>query len=145
MKKALSLAIAGFFFGCAAIASGHANAALPELVVNSTGTVAYGTHQALAVKKDTSSGNRAAVLYQSGWQYVSDNATWTKYTKLVAGVGDRGLLVDNDPEATVIVVANSNGVYCQSNQSLIAFPNYGGSYTISDNCNFWTKVKANAN
>lgn len=133
-------------FAIAAMAFGSvAQAALPEVVVNTTGTVVYGTHQALVVKKDLSTGTRSMVLYQSGWQYVNDDAAWSKYAKLVAGVGNRGLLVDNDPEGTVVVVANSNGVYCQSGQSLIAFPNYGSSYAIADSCNYWTKVKANAN
>lgn len=127
-----------------AIASLAAQAALPDVVVNTTGTVAYGTHQALVVKKDLG-GARTMVLYSSGWQYVADDASWTKYGKLVTAVGNRGLLVDNDPSGTVVVVSESNGVYCQSNQSLIAFPNYSQPYAIADGCNFWTKVKANAN
>jgi len=142
MLKSIIRAFVGALLAVVAMSS--AFAALPDIVQNATGTVVYGAHQALAVKKDLGNA-RTAVLYQSGWQYVADDAAWSKYAKLVTAVGNRGLLVDNDPDGTVIVVSESNGVYCQSNQSLIAFPNYGQAYTIADGCNFWTKVKANAN
>jgi len=138
-----------FFRACivalAMFACAFAQAALPELVVNTTGTVVYGTHPALIIKKDTSSGNRVMVRYPSGWQYVADDAAWTKYGKLVAGMGARGLAVDNDPLGTVYAVADSNGIYCQGNQTLISLNGIPLAESIPDACGFWAKAKANAN
>jgi hypothetical protein len=121
------------------------HAANPETVVNATGTIVYGTHTARIVKKDTSSGNRVAVRYTGGWQYVTDDAAWSKYGKLVAGMGARGLAVDNDPTGAVISVADSNGVYCFQGNTLVAWPDIAQGETVLDACAFWVKVKANAN
>ena len=138
MKK-LFLAFAVF------AAMSAAQAATPEAVVNATGTVVYGTGSALVVRKDTSSGNRVAVRYPSGVQYVADDGSWTKYGKIVAALGLRALSVDGDAFGTVINVAETNGLYCQSNQSTISFPNVAQAEVLADNCNFWVKAKANAN
>lgn len=121
-----------------------AHAAMPEVVKNSTGTVAYGTHTANAIQKDTSSGNRTMVLYSSGWQYVADDASWTRYAALKAAIGARALVVANDPNGLVIAVANSNGIYCQSGGTQIAFP-VGQAIQLSDGCAYHQSVMQNSN
>lgn len=133
MKKLFLAALACFAFTAASAA---------DFVTNATGTVVYGAHSALAIKQDTSSGNRTMVLYSSGWQYVNDDAVWSKYAKLVASMGARGVAVDNDSTKAVYSIADSNGVYCQGGQSLVAYPNYGQMLAIADGCNYWAKVKA---
>jgi hypothetical protein len=117
-------------------------AAAADFVTNATGTVVYGTHTARIIKKDTSTGNRVAVRYTGGWQYVQDDAAWSKYAKLVAGMGARGVAVDNDPAGTVVSVADSNGVYCYQGNTSVAYPDIAQAEVIYDGCNFWTKVKA---
>jgi hypothetical protein len=135
-----------FYRACIILAMGlfaAFSAQAAEFVTNSTGTVVYGTASALAIQKNTDSGNRVAVLYSSGWQYVADDAAWSKYAKLVAGVGARGVAVDSDPKGTVYVVAASNGVYCYSGASLINYPSRAQGETVAgDGCAYWTKVKA---
>lgn len=115
-----------------------------EWVTNNTGTTVYGMRTALVIKKDTSSGNRVAVRYAGGWQYITDDAAWSKYAKAVAGMGARGLSVDGDALGTVVAVADSNGVYCYQGNTQVNWSNVAIAETVAG-CAFFDKVKANAN
>jgi hypothetical protein len=133
MKKFMMLA----FSAVMALAAFSTWAA--DSVVNATGTVVYGAKAVLSIDKDTSSGNRVAVKYSSGVQYVIDDASWTKYGKFAAILGTNGVQA---PGTNLIVnVSASNGVYCQNSQSLIAWP-LGQMDTLSDGCAFWQAAKA---
>lgn len=139
MKKAIFALFAGFAVMVSAFAT-----PLPEIVVNTTGTVVYGIGTAISIKKDTS--NRVAVQYiNGGTQYVQDDASWTKYGKLVTALGSHGMAV-GDAAGTVVNVADSNGVYCSSGSSTISYPSGASPIVISgDGCAFWQAVKAVAN
>lgn len=134
MKKLFLAALACFAFTAASAA---------DFVTNSTGTAVYGAHTALAVKQDTGSGgNRTMVLYSSGWQYMNDDAAWSKHAKFVAAGGSRFVAVDNDPAKTYIAVADSNGVYCYQGNTLVNFATRAVGETVYDGCAYWAKVKA---
>jgi hypothetical protein len=121
----------------------HASTA-PSLVVNATGTVVYGTETVQMVKKDFST-QRTMIRYSGGWQYLPDDAAWSKYAKVVAALGNRALAVDGDPADLVVVVSLSSGIYCLTNQSVISISGYNQPEYLADGCNFWVKAKANAN
>lgn len=139
LKKICILAATAFAL---AACGGQAFAGTPTSVTNSAGTTVYGTEQALSVEKDTSAGyNRVKVKYGSGFQYVGDDGAWSRYAALKAGLTKA---VDAPTSVTGLAydVAKSNGVYCQSGSSLIAWPNVGMAETIADSCSFFNAVKA---
>lgn len=105
------------------IAACGGNAQAAPTVAASNGNAVYGAAGALVIKKDTASGyNRIAVRYSSGWQYVADDAAWSKHARFVQLLGANAIPV-GDGDATHIVIAASNGIYCQSGNSVVAFPN----------------------
>lgn len=142
--KRITLFFASLFFLALAACGGAHATPLPSVVVNAPGTVVFGISTALVVKKDTLSGNRVSIRYSGGWQYLIDDAAWTKYGKVVTALGTSGLAA-NDSVGTVINVAASNGVYCQSNQSTIAFSTVAQSEVLNDGCAFWQALKAVSN
>jgi len=121
-----------------------AHASVPQSVVNATGTIVYGTEAIQMVKKEAG-GTRTMIRYSGGWQYLPDDAAWSKYAKIVATLGDRALSVDGDPNGLVIVVAQANGIYCLTNQSVVSISGYNQPEYLADGCGFWAKAKANAN
>lgn len=116
--------------------------AAPTSVTNSTGTAVYGTSQALSVEKDTSAGfNRTKVKYASGYQFVADDASWSRYAKFVAGF-DKPVAAS----ATLTYdIAQSNGITCPAGQSMIAWPNVGMGESLNDGCAFFNAAKAASN
>lgn len=117
--------------------------AAPETVVNATGTTVYGVHGIIGFSKNTDSGNRVAVQYSSGVQYVADNATWTKYAEFVTKCGASCVAVDGSPVGQSYNVASSNGVNCWSSGTILSWPNVAASVQLlGDGCAYWTKVKA---
>lgn len=105
---------------------------------------ALGTGSLLAIKFDSSSGYHAWALYGSGWQMIVDDASKTKYTKLLQGCGSACLTVDGDPDSLAIAVGRSNGIYCTGGKSLVAFANLGQPVEADATCAFFNKVLANS-
>lgn len=126
-------------------ACGGAFAGTPTAVSNVTGTVVYGTEQALSVEKDTSSGNRAKVRYSSGFQYVTDDAAWSRHAKIVSGFV-LPVVVPGSQSGLTYDISKSNGIYCTGGgtQSQIAWPNVGMADTLSDACGLFNAAKAAA-
>lgn len=144
MMKRILIAATMSALALMAACGGNAQAANPQLIVATDGSATYGAGQALVLKKDTSSGNRVAVRYSSGWQYVKDDAVWTKYGKLVAS--KTGWMAVGDAVGTQVDVTLANGVVCIASQTNIGFPNANMAEVIAgDGCAFWTAVKANSN
>lgn len=127
MKSIIAIA-AGMLAFALTVSFAHA---APTAVRDSGSQIAYGTETALAVDKDTSAGyNRTAVKYPSGWQYVTDDAAWTRFAATVAGL-------------TKPVVAPTTGrVYdaakaiigCNGNQSYVSWPTAGQPEYVPDSC-----------
>lgn len=126
---------------CFLALSSAAMAGSPTSVNNSTGNTTYGTEQALAVQKDTAAGyNRTAVKYSSGYQYVNDDAAWSRYAALKAGLSKP---VDA-PNSTVGLSYDAAKaiVGCSNGSSYASWPNVGQPDYIADNCAFANAVKA---
>lgn len=123
-----------------AACGGQAHAA-PTAVVNANGTAVYGTEQAVSIEKDTSAGyNRTKVKYSSGVQYVNDDAAWSKFAKLQAGLS---IPVAASP-SLVYDIAKTNGITCANGNSVIAWPNIGLADSLADGCAFFNAAKSTA-
>lgn len=124
----------------ATFAMASAMAGTPTAVKNATGNIVYGTEQLLSIEKDTSAGNRVKARYASGVQYVADDAAWSVFAKLQAG------LVKPVAASTGVVydISKSNGIYCSGSNSVVAFPNVGQPDYIADNCAFHQAALQNA-
>ena len=119
-----------------------ASAQAAPAVVNSTGNVVYGTAQVLSIEKDSSAGfNRVKVKYASGYQFVNDDASWSRYAKIAAN-----LKAPVAASATMTYdIAQSNGITCQAGASVIAWPNVGMADSLNDGCAFFNAAKAASN
>lgn len=121
-----------------------ASAAIPGAVKRADGTAVFGMDQILSVKKDFSTGDRTAIRYSSGVQYVKDDAAWSKYAKVKAYLGTKALTVAGDPEGLTINIAASNGVWCSGGQTVVAYPQGPADY-LADSCTFFDAVKNEVN
>lgn len=125
----------------AMMAMASASAQVTGTVERADGTAVFGMDQILSVKKDFSTGDRTAIRYTSGTQYVKDDAAWSKYARIVNYLGSKALAVAGDPEGLRINVAMSNGVWCTGGQSVVAYPQGAADY-LGDSCAFFDAVKA---
>jgi len=126
--------------GAALAACGGAQAGTPTSVVNATGTATYPTESALGVEKDTSTGNRVKVRYSSGFQYVADDASWSRYALLAGGL-TKPVAVPTSTTGLVIDIAKAF-TGCNGGQSYAAWANVGQPEYIGDNCAFANAAKA---
>jgi hypothetical protein len=120
----------------------------PLTVVNATGTAVYSASPAVVMgfQKNTDSGNRTAVLYSSGWQYVADTATWSKHAEFVTKCGSACVAVDGSATGLHYNPTLSNGTVCWSTGTVIPFPERGAAeQVLGDSCAYWTKLKAQPN
>lgn len=136
-KRIFAVAILG---AALAACGGKVHAAAPTSVNNTAGTATYGTELASSVEKDTAAGyNRTKVKYPSGFQYVTDDAAWSRYAAIKAGLtkpvdvptSQVGLSYD---VAKLIIGCSNNSTYVVS---FTGQPEY-----IADNCAFANAVKA---
>jgi hypothetical protein len=126
------------------IAMVSAFAGTPTSVKDANGIV-WGTEQALSVEKDTSSGNRVKIKYSSGFQYAVDNAAWSVYAALKAGL-TKPVDVPSSITGLSYDIAKSNGIGCNlSNASTISWPNVSMGESVADNCGFRTAAQAASN
>lgn len=131
-------------FATLALFAGAVQAANPQLVVGDN--VVRGTAQALSVEKYTAGGSYVTqVRYSSGFQYVQDDASWTKYAAVVAGMGANAVAAPGSSTGRVYNPTLSNGVYCQSSNSVISWSNVNQPDYLADGCQFHQAVKAIAN
>lgn len=146
MKRILNAIVAATVFALAAC-GGQAHAAPLEAYNSANGVYTFGYDEMLAIDKDTSSGNRVAVTYATGVQYIVDDASWTVYNKIVASPTFANKFVRVGATAKYINIAKAVSVACVSSQSLVSYPvaNNTPTQTISDGCQFWQAVKAVAN
>lgn len=132
MKKAI--------FAVLAMACSMFGAVQAQTVVGSDGVKVLGGDTLLAVRAN---GSNAEAMYAGAWQPIADSGG-TKVAKLIAACGAACITVDGNYGIAAVAVGRSNGVYCISNKSTIAFPNSGQPIEIADSCAFWQKVKANS-
>jgi hypothetical protein len=145
-KPFASLMLVVALVALALTAFSPAHAGTPYLV-NATGTTTYGTSPAvvLGIERNTDSGNRTMVSYQSGTQYVTDDAAWSKYAKFVADCGAACVSVTGSNTGLTLNVSIGM-VNCWASGSIISWPNAGPArQLLGDGCAYWTKVKASAN
>lgn len=117
-----------------------AYAGTPTSVLNATGTTTYPTDPALSIEKDTSSGNRVKVKYSSGYQYVADDAAWTRYAALKAGLTKP---VDSPTSVTGLSYDIAKAFTgCNNGQSYVAWPNVGNPEYVDDKCAFANSAKS---
>jgi hypothetical protein len=138
MKKVFSMFARIVCFAVLAAGVGHAFAGTANSVKNAPGTIAYGTDQLISVEKDVTT-TRVKARYSSGIQYVQDNASWTTYAKLVAGF-KVAVAAPTSTTGMVYDISQTNGVYCQNSQTIVAWPNTGGADYVADNCALHTAV-----
>lgn len=138
MKKLFLAALSTMACACSIALAGT-----PAAVNNATGTAVYGTEQALSIEKEAVT-NRVKVRYSSGIQYVADDAAWSRYAALKAGMSKP---VDAPASSTGLSydIAKVNGISCMSGSSTVTWPNVGQPDTIADSCAFFTAAKAAAN
>lgn len=124
----------------ALLASIGAQAGTPTSVNNTTGTGTYPTESALSIEKDTSAGNRVKVRYSSGFQYVADDASWSRHAQLLAGL-NKPVAAPNSATGLVFDIAKAF-TGCSSGNSYAAWPNVGQPEYIADGCAFANAAKA---
>lgn len=117
---------------------GGAHAGTPTTVLDKAG-VKFPTEPALAIEKDTTSGNRVKVKYSSGYQYAVDDAAWTVYASFKAGL-TRPIDAPASTTGAVYDVAKSF-VYCISSKTYVSWPNVAQSDILNDGCSMYNATQ----
>lgn len=133
MKKVI---IAGVML----VTSMFAMAGTPTYVIDANNAVSYPSEPALSIEKDTTSGNRVKVKYSSGFQYVADNSSWSKYAEFYAAL-TKPVLAPTSTTGLAYDMAKGFGG-CDSQGSWVSWVNVAvPEHVQGDNCAFWTAVK----
>jgi len=119
-------------FAASLLFAGAALAGSPASVKNATGTATYGTSYIQSIEKDTTSGNQVKVRYPGSTQMVADDASWSVYAKLKAGM----ILPVNAPASNTGLAFDLTNVYvhCEVNKSVITSPINSAETVFLDNC-----------
>lgn len=125
----------------AAAMSLSAQAGTPIAVVSATGTAVYGTGPVLSVEKDTNSGNRVKVKFANGFQYVADDAAWSKLAKITSGLAVP--VAVGNADGTVYDISKSV-VTCQAGSTWVSWTSVAQADILADGCAYFSAVKAAA-